>query len=438
MATLRELSDDTEVADVGRRAYELCAELYPICRSITGDGVRDTLARVGAEVPLDVHEVPSGTPVLDWVVPPEWNIRDAWIADAEGTRVVDFRESNLHVVSYSEPVRQHLTLEQLRPHLHSLPDRPGLVPYRTSYYSRDWGFCLRDDVLETLPDATYEVVIDSTLEPGALTYGECVLEGDTSDEVLVTAHDCHPSLCNDNLSGITLLAALGKALAAVSHRFTYRLLFIPGTIGSISWLARNAEAVSRIRHGLVLSGIGDRGPMTWKRSRRGDAAIDRVVEFVLEERGLEHRVLDFDPYGYDERQFCSPGYNLPVGRLGRSVHGEYPEYHTSGDDLHFVTPETLAESYRVLLRTVEVLEHDIRCNSLSPMGEPQLGKRGLYRSTGGNVGHQSVEIAYLWVLNLSDGDHSMLDIAERSGLPFDTVVGATDALREAGLLEVVG
>ncbi len=281
------------------------------------------------------------------------------------------------------------------------------------------------------------MVIDSTLDDGSLTYGECVLAGETSDEVLLTAHVCHPSLCNDNLSGITLLTALGRALAGVSRRFTYRLLFIPGTIGSIAWLARNAEAVSRVRHGMVLSGIGDRGPITWKRSRRGDAHVDRVVEAVLEESGLAHSVVDFDPYGYDERQFCSPGFNLPVGRLGRSVHGTYPEYHTSGDNLQFVTPETLGESYAVLLRIIEVLEGDVRYNSLSPMGEPQLGKRV---STGrrGGANQKSVEIAYLWVLNLSDGEHSLLDIAERSGLPFDTVVRAADALKGSDLLEPDG
>ncbi len=438
MTSIGDLRLGAQAAAIGRDAYALCAELFPICRSITGDGVRETLTRLGEHLPLEIHEVPSGTPVLDWVVPREWNIRDAWIADERGRRVVDFRESNLHVVSYSTPVRGEYTLEELRPHLHSLPDRPGLVPYRTSYYTPDWGFCLSHDVLEGLTDAPYQVVIDSTLEDGALTYGECVLPGETPEEVLLTAHVCHPSLCNDNLSGITLLTTLGAALAQIPHRFTYRLLFMPGTIGSITWLARNAEAVTRVRHGMVLSGLGDRGPLTWKRSRRGDAPIDRVVSAVLAESGLAHTIVEFDPYGYDERQFCSPGFNLPMGRIGRSVHGTYPEYHTSGDDLDFVTPESLGESYSVLLRILEVLEHDVRYNSLSPMGEPQLGRRGLYRSTGGNVDQKSVEIAYLWVLNLSDGAHSLLDITERSGLPFDTVVGAAHALQRVDLLELVG
>ena len=255
--------------DIGRQMHELCAELYPVCRSITGDGVRQTLETLQRYVPIDVHEVPSGTPAFDWVVPPEWNIRDAFVLDDDGRRVIDFRRSNLHVVSYSVPVSTRLSLRELREHLHTLPDRPDWVPYRTSYYTENWGFCLAHNELSGLADTTYEVVIDSSLEPGSLTYGECVIPGSSSDEVLLSCHVCHPSLGNDNLSGIALAAFVGSALRSLDLRYTYRLLFIPGTIGSIVWLSQNEANLHRIRHGLVLTGVGDSGPLTYKRSRRG-------------------------------------------------------------------------------------------------------------------------------------------------------------------------
>ena len=436
--TLADLQDRLPWADVGRELHALCAELFPICRSITGDGVRATLARVGQDLPLEVHEVPTGTPVFDWTVPPEWNVRDAWVKDPAGNRVVDFRRCNLHVVGYSVPVSARLPLRELREHVHTLPDRPSLVPYRTSYYSESWGFCMSEEALAALPEGEYEVGIDATLAPGSLTYGECLIPGRVDDEVLLTAHVCHPSLANDNLSGIALLAFLGAQLRAAGPlRLSYRLLLIPGTIGSITWLARNEHRVGRIRHGLVLSGAGDPGPCTYKRSRRGDAEVDRAAAHVLAGSGDAYQVEDFTPYGYDERQFCSPGFDLPVGRFGRTPHGRYPEYHTSGDDLDFVRPEHLADSARKLLAILDVLERDARYRNLNPKCEPQLGRRGLYRAVGGTVDSGSVELALLWVLNLSDGRHSLLDVAERSGLVFTAVRSAADALLEAGLLAPV-
>ena len=413
--------------------YAFVQELYPLCRSITGDGLRETLRRIKQRLPLEIVEVPSGTRVLDWTVPDEWNIRDAWVADASGQRVIDFRRSNLHVLNYSTPVRQRMSLAALRPHLFTIPERPDWIPYRTSYYKPAWGFCLEQRRLEQLADGEYEVVIDSTLAPGALSYGECVIPGASSDEVLVSCHVCHPSLANDNLSGIAVATALARALGSRRPRHTWRFLFIPGTIGSITWLASHRADVRRIRYGLVLSCLGDRGGFTYKRSRRGDAAIDRAVTHVLRHGGAPHAVEDFVPYGYDERQYGSPGFNLPVGCFMRTPNGRYPEYHTSADNLEFVRPEALAGSLEVLLRVADVLEGDARYVNRSPYGEPQLGRRGLYGTVGG-ASLPGFELALLWVLNFSDGEHSLLDIAERAGVPFATIRGAADALLAAELL----
>jgi aminopeptidase-like protein len=404
-------------------------ELFPICRSITGEGVRETLATVGRRIPLELHEVPSGTRVLDWTVPDEWNIEDAYIAK-DGRRVVDFRESNLHVVSYSEQVRATMPLADLRPHLHTLPEHPEWVPYRTSYYSRTWGFCLSQRKLDDLDDGDYEVVIDSTLAPGSLTYGECFLPGEREDEVLLTTHICHPSLANDNLSGIALLTEIGARLQDAPHSLSYRLLFIPGTIGSISWLARNDALVSKIVGGLVLACVGDRAPLTYKRSRRADAHIDRAAASVLRRSG---NLVDFVPWGWDERQFNSPGFDLPIGSLCRSREGEFEEYHSSADDLELVRPEQLEAALNTVLEILDVVETDRRYLNLAPKGEPQLGKRGLYPRMGGAPAEEE-QLAMLWVLNQSDGGRSLLDVAERSGIPFAAISAAAARLREAGLL----
>jgi len=419
-------------ASLGAELHRWIRDLYPIGRSLTGDGVRETLRRLGELLPLSVREVPSGTQVLDWTVPPEWTLREAWIENSRGERVVDVRRSTLHVVGYSRPVRARLSLAELRPHLFSLPERPDWIPYRTSYYTDGWGFCLSDRQLTALPDDRYEVCIDATLQPGYLTYGECELPGEIEDEVLVSTHVCHPSLCNDNLSGMVIAAFLGQRLAARRRRHTYRLLFIPGTIGSITWLATHETSVGRIRHGLVLTALGDGGSPTYKRSRRGNAAIDRAAAHVLAGRGT-HQILDFTPWGYDERQYCSPGFDLPVGCLMRTPQGQFAEYHTSADDLDFVRPDALGDSLEVATAILDLVDKNRVFVNLQPKGEPQLGRRGLYPSMGG--GPQPAEqLALLWVLNLSDGRHSLLDIAERAGLPFDVVDRAAGALVERGLL----
>jgi aminopeptidase-like protein len=420
--------------DTGSELHRLITELYPICRSITGDGLRETLRIVGTQIPLTLSEVPTGTQVFDWTVPNEWNIRDAYVKDSRGERVIDFRASNLHVVNYSVPIRRRMPLTELKAHLFTLPDHPDSVPYRTSYYKESWGFCVTQHQLELLPDGEYEVVIDSTLQPGHLTYGEYFLPGNLPDEIVISTHCCHPSMCNDNLSGIAIGALLARLLSAKQRRYSYRFLFIPGTIGAITWLALNQEKISRVRHGLVLTGLGDRGKLHYKRSRQGNAEIDRAAAHVLHYGSFEHQVIDFSPYGYDERQFCSPGINLPVGRLSRSPHGTFAEYHTSADNLDFVRPDKLAESFGACLRILDLLERNETFLNLSQKCEPQLGKRGLYGMIGGSPDARDRELAMLWVLNLSDGSHSLLDIAERSQMNFDSIRAAAEALQEKGLL----
>lgn len=416
-------------------AMTLIRELYPICRSITGNGVRQTLRHIQHHIPLTIHEVPTGKQVFDWTVPKEWNIEDAFIKDAEGEKVVDFRESNLHVVGYSVPVQKKLSLEELKKHVFTLPDKPDWVPYRTSYYSETWGFCVSDRRLNELADGEYEVYINSSLREGHLTFGEYYLPGQSSDEVLVSSHICHPSLCNDNLSGIALLVALAKHVCNRTRRYSYRFLFIPGTIGSITWLALNEHRVPEIKHGLVIAGAGDKGSFTYKKSRRGDAEIDRVFHHVLKHSPGESRTLNFSPYGYDERQFCSPGFNLPVGRVSRTPHGEYPEYHTSADNLDFISIEALEDSFQKCLVALHAVEHNRAYVSQNPKCEPQLGKRGLYRAMGGHAKTPGGEMAMLWVLNLSDGKHSLLDIAEQSGYDFDSIKNAADLLVQHELLK---
>ncbi|HZA05048.1 MAG TPA: DUF4910 domain-containing protein [Propionibacteriaceae bacterium] len=421
--------------DLGATLHERMRELYPICRSITGDGVRETLRLIGRDIPVEVQAVPSGTQVFDWTINDEWNVRDAYIADVDGNRLVDFRAHNLHLVSYSVPVRAQMSLEELRPHLHTLPGHPDWIPYRTSYYSRTWGFCLAQAQLESLSSGPFEVVVDSTIAPGELNYGELVIPGERDEEVVISAHVCHPSLANDNLSGITIATELAKALLATEgRRYTYRFLFAPGTIGSITWLSQHPESWPKIRHGIVLTGLGGGGDLVYKKTRHGSRLIDRAAAQVVRHRGGEVR--EYSPYGYDERQFNSVGFDLPVGRLSRTPHGEYPEYHTSADNLEFVRPEELAASFAAVWDIIQVLEHDQIYRNLSPYGEPQLGKRGLYPTIGGQAASDAV-MAMLWTLGYSDAEHSLLDIAEVSDLPFAAVAEAANKLVSAHLLEPV-
>jgi aminopeptidase-like protein len=414
-------------------------ELFPICRSITGQGLRRSLDIIATRTPLDIRSVSTGSTALDWTVPKEWNVREAWIATMDGRRIVDFARSNLHLVQYSAPVDRIISLEELRPHLHTLPETPDWVPYRTAYYSETWGFCLARRVYETMTEGFYRVRIDSSLEPGVLNYGELLLPGTSDQEFLISCHVCHPSLANDNLSGMAVAVELARWLARRQNRLTYRFLFIPGTIGSLVWLERNEDAARRTTHGLVLTCLGDGGAFTYKASRRGNAPIDRIANSVLRRRSAPYRSRPFIPYGYDERQYCSPGFDMPVGCFMRSSWGEYPEYHTSADNLDLIREEYLADSLDTLKEIVETADGNARYLSRNPKGEPQLGRRGLYRAIGGQKEAGSYDqMALLWTLNLADGKHTLLDIAERADMSFAEIRAAADALAAADLLDLLG
>ncbi len=425
----------TELNKAGSGMYGLISELYPFCRSITGNGVRQTLDTLQKHIPLQINEVPTGTSAFDWEVPREWNIRDAFIKNSKGEKIIDFRKSNLHVLNYSIPVNKKVNLEELKKHVFTLPDRPDWVPYRTSYYQENWGFCMSHNQLKSLPEDTYEVFIDSDLKDGSLTYGEFFIKGDIKDEVLLSTHICHPSLCNDNLSGIVLLTFLSKILNKQSLKYSYRFLFIPGTIGSIVWLSKNEDTAKRIKHGLVVTLLGDDSDFTYKKSRSGNAVIDLAAEHYLKSSDIPHKTVDFFPYGYDERQYCSPGFDLPVGCLTRKQHGEFPEYHTSADNMDFVKPGRLAESLAVYLEILNILEHNATYINLNPKCEPQLGRRGLYEKIGGTNETQTMQLAALWILNMSDGKNSLLDIAIKSGIEFRIIKKSADALIECNLLK---
>lgn len=422
--------------NAGPEMHKFISELYPICRSLTGNGIRQTLSLINKRIPLVINEVPTGTNVLDWVVPKEWNINDAYVKDAKGEKIIDFKKSNLHVVSGSVPVRKRVSVRELMEHLFSIPERPDWIPFRNFYYKEDWGFCVNHNQLLELSDEYYEVCIESSLQDGHLTYGECLLRGDSDEEVLISSHICHPSLCNDNLSGIAVAVFLAQYLSSVSRRYSYRFLFLPSTIGAITWLAVNEAKLSNIKHGLVLACLGDPGSLTYKRSRQGTAEIDRAAEHIFKHSFEDNKVIDFSPFGYDERQYCSPGFNLAVGGLMRTPYGQFPQYHTSADNLEFIEPDSLGDSLARCIEIIDILENNNRFINLAPKGEPQLGRHGLYKSMGSNLSPEDAKMAMLWVLNLSDGNHSLLDIAEQANISFKKINKAARALIQTGLLKM--
>lgn len=437
--SISRLKTSLNINEVGKEMYQLMSELYPICRSITGNGVRETLGKIKRIVPIEVHEVASGAKVFDWTVPKEWNIKDAYVKNSKGEKIIDFKKSSLHILNYSVPIQKKVSLRELKEHLFTLPEHPDWIPYRTSYYSENWGFCISHNQFIKLEEDTYEVCIDSSLGNGHLTYGEYYIKGEIPDEVLISTHICHPSLCNDNLSGIVLATSLAKYLSQASLRYSHRFLFIPGTIGSITWLCLNEPKVSKMKHGLVVVCVGDSGGFTYKKTRQRDADIDKVVAHVLKHSNNDFEIIDFFPYGYDERQYCSPGFDLPVGCLMRTPHGQFPEYHTSADNLDFVKPENLAISFSTYLAVLNILGNNKKYLNQNPKCEPQLGKRGLYHKIGGHDDSKAFQLAMLWVLNLSDGKNSLMDISERAKLGFDLIKEAADTLAKHGLLkEFVG
>jgi aminopeptidase-like protein len=430
------MSGQDESASRGAAMYQLARELFPLPRSLTGEGVRRTLELLRTWIPLDVSEVPSGTAVYDWVVPPEWNVSAAWIADEWSRRVVDFAESSLHLVGYSEPVNLRLTGRELEPHLHSLSDDPEATPYRTSYYERTWGFCLPHvRRAEIDADASYDVVIDSTLdEAGALTYAEALVPGRSDDEFLVSTYICHPSLANDNVAGIVVAAGLAHALAAGELRHTVRVLFAPSGIGTLAWLQRNESRLSRIKAGLVVACAGDPEPLHYKRSRRSNALVDRAAAHVLQRRP-HSQLRDFVPWGTDERQFCSPGFDLPVGTLTRTPNGSYPGYHTSRDDLDLITPDALADTLDALLEIVRTVDGAVIFERTEPRGEPHLSRHGIdARMTASLLAGAEPGNALFWLLNLADGTRDLLEIADRAQVPLLDLAALAAALEQKGIL----
>nr|AIF11891.1 aminopeptidase domain-containing protein [uncultured marine thaumarchaeote KM3_53_H02] len=443
-----------KISEIGTEMYDMMVKLYPICRSITGDGVRKTLDIISEQVPLEKHEILTGTEVFDWTIPKEWNIRDAYVKKSNGKKIIDFQKSNLHVLNYSVPVHNTVSLSELKDHLFTLPDQPALIPYRTSYYYENWGFCITHKQFLQLEEDEYEVVIDSTLEDGSLSYGEYFIKGESEDEVLLSCYTCHPSMCNDNLSGVVLLTFLAKHLKNLSLKYSYRFLFIPETIGAIAWMCRNEHNLKKIKHGLVVTCVGDPGILSYKKSRKGNAEIDLTVIDVLKNSGDDYKIVDYKPIGSDERQFCSPGFNLPVGSLQRTIAPDFPEYHTSADNTNFVQPKYLADSFSKYFKVILKLEdnfgkfhsknyeeelpeidnkNDQVFLNLNPKCEPKLDKTGIYRKIGGERDNDSLTI--LWVLNFSDGKHSLRHISLRSGIDFKQIKQTAELLHEKKLLK---
>jgi aminopeptidase-like protein len=452
-----------KIPEIRKNMHELMVELFPICRSITGNGVRQSLQILQNHISLNISEIPSGTEVFDWTIPREWNINDAYIKNSKGEKIVDFKKSNLHVLNYSIPICTKLSLQELLPHLHSLPNQPNVIPYRTSYYKENWGFCITHNQLINLQNDEYEVVIDSTLENGSLTYAEFFIQGESDDEVLFSCYTCHPSMCNDNLSGVVLFTFLAKHLKNLSLKYSYRFLFVPETIGTITWLSQNESNLKKIKHGLVAYCVGDPGNSSYKKSRQGNAEIDQIVIEVLKNTGDKHKVVDFFPTGSDERQFCSPGFNLPVGALVRTFAPEFSEYHTSADNTEFVKAEYLGDTLSKYVKVIIKLEENfgkfkptdeekvdksIRGKNdriflnLNPKCEPQLGKRKLYHDIGSQIPSQGGkkiinQFALLWVLNYSDGFHYLSDIVKLSGYDLIDIENAADELVKSHLLKEV-
>jgi aminopeptidase-like protein len=443
------------------RADELLRSLFPLCRSITGDGLRQTLRRLAGVTPCDLHEVPSGTICYDWTIPDEWNVRDAYVADSSGRRLIDFQASNLHLVNYSCPFEGTLTFDELAPHLHTLPDLPTAIPYRTTYYNRTWGFCLTHEQFQRLDrQATYRVVVDTTLAPGALTYGEAFLPGVSGREYLISTYVCHPSLANDNLSGPVLWTLLLFILRQRPLRHAYRFVIAPETIGALAYIARNEAAVRALTGGFVVTTVAGPGKFGYKQTFRGDDVIDRAVRLTFRELGLEYIEYPFDVNGSDERQYSQPGLRIPIGTICKDKYYEYPYYHTSLDDLNFVSAANLIETLKLYLLAIEKLEYDRCYRSLNPIGEPMLGKRGLYPKTGGaikqkaastaahgerryavdedNILYGSELDAIRWVLFYADGETSLLKVAEKTGLPLRQLHAAARQLVAGGLLEEIG
>lgn len=413
--------------------------LWPITRSLTGNGNRESLNILSELINLEISEVPSGTQCFDWNVPPEWNIKEAWIKDSKGDIIVDFSVNNLHILGYSEPFQGKLSFEELKPHLYSLPDQPDLIPYLTSYYKRRWGFCLtHNQLLQLDQNETYEVFIDSTLdENGSMTIGEAIIKGKSDEEILFSTYICHPSLASNELSGPLVSAFIYSKLTEQKElKYTYRFIFVPETIGSIYCLSVKGDYWKKnLKAGFVITCVGDAGKFTYKRSRIGNSLPDRAVEKILSQTESEFNIVDFFPSGSDERQYCSPGFNLPVGSLMRTMYGTYPEYHTSADNKNFISFEAMEKSVQKYLDVIELLEKNEKYINKMPFCEPQLGKRGLYPTLGSQRGTHDFVKAMMWILNLADGTNDLITISEKSKIPVKDLIPVVDKLIKNGIIE---
>ncbi|PHS28319.1 MAG: aminopeptidase [Robiginitomaculum sp.] len=419
--------------------HALATRLFPICRSLTGDGVRQTLSILQEHLPdLNIHEVPSGRGCFDWAIPAEWNIREAWVEGPDGQRVVDFKDHNLHVVGYSTPVDRQIDLEELQGHLHSLPELPDAIPYITSYYQERWGFCLSEHQRQSLKSGTYRVKIDADLNPtGSLTYGELLIPGQSNEEVFLSTYVCHPSMANNELSGPMVATWLAKWLASAPRRYSYRIVFIPETIGSICYLSHHlVHLKSYVKAGFNLTCIGDERAFSYLPSRAGDTLSDRAARHVLSHLAPDYLKYDWLSRGSDERQYCAPGVDLPIASIMRSKYHEYPEYHTSLDDLNFVTPKGLAGGYLAVRRALEVIEAN-QVWRATTLCEPQMGKRGLYSTLGTRAPEVATRLR-MHILSYADGNHDLLALAEKLRTPAWELIPFIEELAAHGLLEDVG
>ncbi len=431
------MNEETDDKIYGLNMYELIKELFPICRSITGNGVRETLEIIKKYISIEILEVPTGTKVFDWKIPKEWNINDAYVIAPNGEKIIDFKKSNLHIVNYSIPIKKKMQLNELEKNLHYITEKPNTIPYLTSYYKENWGFCIEYNKFKNLKEGEYDVVIDSSLSKGNLTYGEFLIKGETENEILISTYVCHPSMCNDNLSGVVLAVFLAKYLKNISNFYSIRFLFIPETIGAIAWLSKNEKHIDKIKHGLVITCVGDTGKFTYKKSRKGDSDIDKICEYVLKKSNMPFKIIDFFPSGSDERQFCSPGFNLPVGSLMKTMYSKFSEYHTSDDNLEYIKPEGLQQSFDMYKLVIDFVDKNKKYVNLNPKCEPQLGKRGLYNNLGGQRNAEESDRACLYILNYSDSNHSLLDISEKSGISFEIILRAAERLLKCNLIREI-
>lgn len=427
----------TESVSTGLDMYNLLVKLFPICRSITGNGIRQSLEIVNEIVPITRYEVPTGTKVFDWTIPKEWNIRDAYITDEQGNKIVDFKNHNLHVVGYSTPIDQWLELAELDQHLYSLPSQPNAIPYITSYYEERWGFCLSHEQREQLPPGKYHAVIDSELKEGSLTYGEIIIPGETKQEVFLSTYLCHPSMANNELSGPVVTTFLAKWLKELPKRkYTYRIVFIPETIGSITYLSRNITAMKEnVIAGFNISCVGDERTYSCLASRYGNTLADKVVLHIMKHKYPDYNMYSYLERGSDERQYCSPGVDLPLVGVMRSSYGYYPEYHTSLDDLTLVTPEGLAGSYELLQECIIALEKN-ETYKVECLCEPQMGKRGLYSLTT-KEGTYLERVRMMNIIAYADGKNDLLDISNIINAPIGELYSIIDKLSEKGLINIL-